>query len=102
MNGLHRNVQNLPSKICWSGISLTSLACWLTLAGNRNVVLTGETGLGQRRRSNRPGNSQAKGPSLQEIWRVVAAERRVRYVLTRRRNNVLRQTDRWGQKELVS
>ena len=50
---------------------LTKLARHRTLLSIEGYALTGETGVSQSRRSNRPGNSQANGPSVRCIWRVV-------------------------------
>ena len=50
---------------------------------------------GRRRRSNRPGNSQAKGPRGDDsIWKETLAGLVPSCV--RRRDNTLRQSDRWG------
>ena len=47
-----------------------------------------------RRRSNRPGNSQAKGPSTITLWKVAGHQP------ARRRDNVLRQKRQMGRKVL--
>jgi hypothetical protein len=59
------------------------------------TVASGETGLKRRRRrSNRPGNSQAKGPCDEDsIWKEAP---RVFPDGVRRRDNTLRHSDRWG------
>jgi hypothetical protein len=41
-------------------------------------------------------NFQSKEPSSQSIWRIVRAERDFRSVLSRRKDNVFGQTNRWG------
>src|SRR5262249_47524959 len=58
------------------------------------TATTGEIGQGRRRRSNRPGNSQAKAPRGDDsIWKEA---RRALGRGVRRRDNTLRQSDRWG------